>query len=334
MRFAKKRALPLAEELLEGLPPELNGGVARALAESIVEGALAEVEHLDLRGAKMRMFFGASLEVSARRRAASGELSSGELYILCRVHEHLVHRFLVELKGEGATYLSALRRAAGEGGVPPPLPPRPRIRAVLASLGLVRRQRDLAMTFLATAVEKGYSPIGKNPRVVAGAVAHIWSPYFGLGHSFNTLEEDLGVSAEAIKEHEWMMRELDLNLFGRKVSFSEEEVRRWKDLYEDLGSFRGVERAEERISRRTGSPAPSVVTIIDRLKATFDSKGGYEAWRDRHTRRYTEADVDEWEEIYERRGSFHAVKRRLVEMGREKVPSVPTIAERLHRRGK
>jgi transcription initiation factor TFIIIB Brf1 subunit/transcription initiation factor TFIIB len=328
MRRAGELGERLAGELEERLPDRLRD--LRGTLEDLAARAARRLKQANLQGRAGELAFSAALELELRREGASRE--GRGLFDLCRLHAFARSELLLETESSGSAYFSVQQALTSEERIPAPLPPACRVAALLESLGLEPEQLRTVFNFFSTARRRGYLLEGKKPSVVAAALAHIWSSHFGLGMTQADLADELGVSKGSIVEHKRRLRTLDLNLYSEKPNFSEREVRRWKYLYEELGTFRAVERAEQRISRRTGKPAPSVVTIIDRLRAAFPSRGEFEDWRNQHTALYTPSDVEKWREIYKRAGSFRAVRRRLRQSGADKVPSVPTIADRLKRR--
>lgn len=97
--------------------------------------------------------------------------------------------------------------------------------------------------------------------------------------------------------------------------YSDEDVKKWKRLYEELGSFRAVSRELKKLNR--DGKDPSVPTIIKRLKDEFNKSGeNFNDWVSKYDRYYSDGDVQEWKELYEKLGSFRSVSRELRKKGR------------------
>lgn len=97
---------------------------------------------------------------------------------------------------------------------------------------------------------------------------------------------------------------------GLSSGYPEEDVDKWEDLYEDIGSFKGVSEHIKSLEEK----APADITIKRRLEKRFsDQERDFEEWKgkheDWHFKIYSEEDVELWKKLYETIGSFYGVDK-------------------------
>lgn len=99
-------------------------------------------------------------------------------------------------------------------------------------------------------------------------------------------------------------------------SYSDEDVLEWKELYEELGSFRAVSRE---FCNNNVKKKPNASAITYRLKNLFQNHDDFNDWMNKFSqieniwgqRKYSEEEICRWEKLYEQLGSFTAVSRYL-----------------------
>ncbi len=95
------------------------------------------------------------------------------------------------------------------------------------------------------------------------------------------------------------------------IPYSEQDENLWEQLFEQLGSFRAAERY---IKERYNGKGPSYITIIKHLQRKFERENrDFDRWLKHYHIKYTdikgysEEDVKEWEDLFEKFGKIKDV---------------------------
>lgn len=111
------------------------------------------------------------------------------------------------------------------------------------------------------------------------------------------------------------------------IKYSNEDIQEWKELFEELGSFRAVSRC---LRDRKNGRCPSAPTIKSRLQTKFRQEGqNFDDWISQYRIGYSDDEVLEWKELYERLGSFRAVCRHVREKYNNPNLNSSTVANRI-----
>ncbi|TKJ20449.1 MAG: hypothetical protein CEE42_14810, partial [Promethearchaeota archaeon Loki_b31] len=107
----------------------------------------------------------------------------------------------------------------------------------------------------------------------------------------------------------------------------------WKPLFEKLGNFKNVAKELNELYEKTERLIwPE--TVSNRIQKLFKNKKEYSIWHNKHTKQkiYPEDDVIKiWKPLFEKLGSYNAVKRELSKNYHEIPPRIETIISKLQK---
>jgi len=122
---------------------------------------------------------------------------------------------------------------------------------------------------------------------------------------------------------------------GFKEVYDDKEIKEWMKLFEKIGSYKGVVRY---LKNKYGN-APIDATIKRKIKESFDRVGkNFEDWEIFFSQYslglssgYPEKDVENWEELYKKIGSFQGVSEHIKSV-KDRAPAGITIKRRLEQK--
>ena len=147
--------------------------------------------------------------------------------------------------------------------------------------------------------------------------------------------DDITVATRLKEKFEQEGKNFDewVSIYSHYIEYSEKDVEEWQNLYEQIGNFKEVSK----YLKNKDSHGPIDATIIRRLKVKFNQEGrNFDEWvkNYRNSRaqefkeEYSEDEVEEWEKLFERLGSFVAVSAYIKEKNDGNGPYFKTIIRR------